>query len=195
MKKFLTNRIGAIIVAVIIVLLSTYFGAYRSLGIKVAEVADGFNEGVYYTDESGNAFLHKSIRSQLINRSEASINLANVADTFANAEEEAEALRKAYNEIRDLLYNDGTPSQLYHANKKMDEAFNALYVILANEDLDSKDAKRIVEYKTEMEGAAGEIETSGYNESVYEFDRTTLSIFPTNILKNICFTKTPEFFE
>ena len=77
----------------------------------------------------------------------------------------------------------------------MDEAFNALYAILAEEDLDSKDAKRIVEYKTEMEGAAGEIETSGYNESVYEFDRTTLSIFPTNILKNICFVKTPECFE
>ena len=195
MKKFLTTRTGAIILTVIIVLLSTYFGAYRSLSIKVAEVADGFNEGVYYTDDSGNTFQHKSIRSQLINRSEASINLADVADTFKNAETEAEALRKTYNEMRDLLYGDGTPSQLYRVNKKMDEAFNALYVILASEDLDAKDAKRIAEYKTEMEGAAGEIETSGYNESIYEFNRSTLSVFPTNILKNICFVKAPELFE
>lgn len=196
MKKFLTTRTGAVILAVIVVLLSTYFGAYRSLTVKSAEVADGFNEGVYYTDDSGNTFQHKSIRSQLINRSEASINLASVADTFTNAKDEAEALRKTYNEMRDLLYNnDGTPSELYRVNAELDSAFNALYDILSCEDLDAKDAKRIIEYKTEMEGAAGEIESSGYNESVYEFNRSTLSVFPTNILKRICFVKVPELFE
>ena len=50
MKKFLTSRSGAIIIAVVVILLSTYFGTYRSLTVKVGEIADGFNECVYYTE-------------------------------------------------------------------------------------------------------------------------------------------------
>ena len=195
MKKFLTSRVGAIVLAVVIILLSTYFGVYRSLTVASGEIADGFSDGVTYTDESGNTYLHKSIRSQLINRSEASINLASVADTFDEAALEANELRLAYNEMRNLLYNDGTPSELCAADKTLGSAFNELYAILSNLDLDTKDAKRIEEYKTEMDGAAGEIATSGYNESVREFSRTTLSVFPTNILKNICFVSEPELFE
>ena len=195
MKKFLTSRTGAIIITVVIILLSTYFGAYRSLTVKVGEISDGFNEGVYYTDESGNSYQHKSIRSQLINRSEASINLVSVADTFEDAKEDAEVLREAYNKLRNLLYNDGTPAELCAANKELTVAFNALHSVLAGEALDTKDAKRIADYKQEMDGAAGEIETSGYNESVREFNRSTLSVFPTNILKSICFVDAPELFE
>ncbi len=195
MKKFLTSRTGAIIIAVVIILLSTYFGAYRSLTVKVGEISDGFNEGVYYTDDSGNSYQHKSIRSQLINRSEASINLSYVADTYTNAQDESEALRNAYNELRNLLYNDGTPSQLCAADKELTAAFNTLYALLSAENLDTKDVKRIAEYKTEMDGAADEILNSGYNESVREFNRSTLSIFPTNIIKSICFVNAPELFE
>ncbi len=195
MKKFLTSRTGAIVLTVVIILLSTYFGAYRSLTVKVGEIADGFNEGVYYTDDSGNTFQHKSIRSQLINRSEASINLVDVADTFDDAQEEAKALREAYNNLRNLLYNDGTPAQLCAANKELTTAFDALHTVLAGEDLDTKDAKRIADYMLEMDGAADEIEASGYNESVREFNRSTLSVFPTNILKSICFVDAPELFE
>lgn len=195
MKKFLTSRTGAIVLTVVIILLSTYFGAYRSLTVKVGEIADGFNEGVYYTDDSGNTFQHKSIRSQLINRSEASINLVDVADTFDDAQEEAKALREAYNNLRNLLYNDGTPAQLCAANKELTTAFDALHTVLAGEALDTKDAKRIADYMLEMDGAADEIEASGYNESVREFNRSTLSVFPTNILKSICFVDAPELFE
>lgn len=195
MKKFFTSRGGAIVIAVVLILLSTYFGAYRSLSVAVGEVADGFSNGVTYTDDSGNTYLHKSIRSQLLNRSEASINLASVADTFIEANTEAETLRAAYNEMRNLIYNDGTPSELCSADKELGTAFNALYAVLSKLELDTKDAKRIEEYRTEMAGAAGEIETSGYNESVREFNRTTLSVFPTNILKTICFVEEPELFE
>jgi len=195
MKKFLTGRTGAVVLAAVTILLSTYFGAYRSLTVKVGEIADGFNEGVYYTDDSGNSYQHKSIRSQLINRSEASINLASVADTFDNAKNEAEALRDAYNEIRNLLYGTGTPSELCAADKKLTAAFNSLHAVLSQEALDTKDAKRIADYKLEMDGAAGEMETSGYNESVREFNRSTLAVFPTNILKDICFVDAPELFE
>lgn len=195
MKKFLTSRVGAIITAVVIILLSTYFGAYRSLTVAVGEVANGFDNGVYFADESGDAYLHKSIRSQLINRSEASISLASIADTFEEAGEEADELRDAYNKLRDLLYNEGTPSQLCAANKTLDNAFNTLYTTLSQVELDSKDAKRLAECKTEMDGAAGEIENSGYNKSVRDYSNETLSVFPTNILKAICFVDAPELFE
>lgn len=195
MKNFLKKRSGAFIVALAVILLGTYFGAYRSLSVATGEIADGFSEGVTYTDDSGNTYLHKSIRSQLINRSEASINLASVADTFDEAEKEAQNLRTAYNELRSLIYNGGTPSELCAANKTLGSAFSELYAVLSALELDSRDANRIDEYRTEMEGAAGEIETSGYNESVREFNRSVLSVFPTNVLKNICFVEMPELFE
>lgn len=181
--------------ALVIILLSTYFGAYRSLTVAVGEVANGFDEGVYYTDESGNAYLHKSIRSQLINRSEASMSLASIADSFTEAGDEANELRTAYNELRDLIYNDGTPSQLCASDKKLNSAFNSLYSTLSGYELDTKDSKRLSECRAEMDGAAGEIENSGYNKSVREFENETLSVFPTNILKNICFIDEPELFE
>ncbi len=195
MKKFFKSRSGAIVIAVVVILLSTYFGIYRSLSVAVREVSDGFDAGVTYTDESGNTYLHKSIRSQLKNKTEAGMSLASIADIFPDIEDEANALRNAYNTMRDLIYNDGTPSELFTADKELTATFNALYAVLPIDELDSKDIKRMEECKTTMSGADGEIETSGYNEAVREFDRKVLSVFPTNILKNICFVEPPELFE
>ena len=80
MKKFLTNRTGAVIVAVIIVLLSTYFGAYRSLGIKSAEIADGFNEGVYYTDGSAHTSAPAGVELNFYTTTISEDKIFNVAD-------------------------------------------------------------------------------------------------------------------
>ena len=46
-----------------------------------------------------------------------------------------------------------------------------------------------------MAGAAGVIASSGYNESVRAFDREVLSVFPTNLLRVLCFVDDPELFE
>ena len=181
--------------ALIVVLLGTYFGSYRSLHVAVRRISDGFSEGVYYTDRSGNTFQHKSIRSQLINRVEACTNLVSVARNFTEAADEAEALRSVANGMKDSLYGNGTPAELCRQNKELGRTFDALYSALSPLELDSRDKDNMESAKLEMDSSADTIEISGYNESVREFDRSTLSVFPTNLLRHICFVKEPELFE
>lgn len=195
MKKFFSKRSGAITIAILVILLSTYFGAYRSLGVAVREIKDGFSDGVTYTDDSGSTYLHKSVRSQLINRAEASTSLVSLANNFPEVEAETAALRSASNNIKGLIYGNGTPSELCSANKELDRCFYALFSEIENLELDGRDKTNLDAVKNEMSGAAGEIENSGYNESVRAFDRNTLSVFPTNIIKKICFIDNPELFE
>lgn len=195
MKKFLTSRGGAWVVAIVLILLSVYFGAYRSLSVAVREVADGFSEGVTYTDDSGDTYLHASIRSQLINRVEASTSLVSLARNFGEVADETAALRNASNTLKDLIYGTGTPAELCAVNKELTGAFNALHSAVSRMELDFRDTTQLDELKTIMSGSADEITNSGYNESVRAFNRETLSVFPTNLLQAICFVDAPELFE
>ena len=195
MKKFFTGRGGAIIVAVVVVLLSTYFGAYRSLSIDARAVADGFSDGVEYKDGAGDTYVHKSIRSQLVNRSEACLNLASVARNFAEVKAQEDALRAAANTMRDLIYTESGPRALYDANVKLESAFQALSSRLDDIEMDDRDRENVAAARLVMKESTEIINESGYNESVRRFDRDTLSIFPTSLFKTICFIKEPELFD
>ena len=195
MKKFFGSRTGAIIVAVVIVLLSTYFGAYRSLHIDSRAVADGFSDGVDYKDSSGNQYLHKSIRSQLVNRADACANMVSVANNFGEVAEETAALRAATNGMKDLLYTEAGPRALYEANAKLDKAFQALSSQMDALEMDQRDRENVAADRLVMKESAEIIDESGYNESVRRFDREVLSIFPTSFFKDICFIREPELFD
>lgn len=195
MKKFFGSRGGAIVVAVIVVLLGTYFGAMKGLTISSREIADGFSVGVDYKDADGNQYLHKSIRSQLVNRSEAALNLVSVANNFPEVESETAALRSAANTLRDLLYTEAGPRALYEANAKVEKAFQALSPRMDELELDKRDLENVEAARVTMREAAATIEEAGYNESVRRFDREVLSIFPTNFFKTICGVQGPELFD
>ncbi len=195
MKKFFTSRSGAAIVAVVVVLLSTYFGAMKSLNIDARAVADGFSDGVFYKDAEGNSYLHKSIRSQLVSRSEAGLNMASVARNYPEVEEEAAALRTAANTMRDLIYTEAGPRALYDANVKLESAFQALSSRMDALEMDQRDRENVAADRLVMKESAEIIDESGYNESVRRFDREVLSIFPTSFFKDICFIREPELFD
>ena len=78
-KVFFRKRLNAIIIAGVVMALSTLFGINRSLGGKNLQVADCFNVGVYSKQQG---YTLKSIRSQLIVRTEASMNTLTVSDKY-----------------------------------------------------------------------------------------------------------------
>ena len=194
MKKFLSSRGGAAAVCAVIILLSVYFGAYRSLGTAVRSVQDSFSTGVEYKD-NGKTYVHESIRSQLINRADACTSMVSYTHNFEELSVQNENLRSALNNLQDLLYNKGTPAQLCSADKALESAVTALVAALDGIEFDSADTRNIEDAVSEMKGAAEVIKKSGYNEYVYDFNNRVLSVFPSNFLKKICFISPPEPYE
>ncbi len=194
MKKFLSSRGGAAVFCAVIMVLSIYFGAYKSLGTAARAVQDSFSTGVEYKD-NGKTYVHESIRSQLINRAEACTSMVSYTHNFEEVSEQNSSLRSAVNNLKDLLYNKGTPSQLCSADKALDSAFSALVAALDGIEFDSADTRNIEDVISEMNGTAEVIKKSGYNEYVYDFNNRVLSVFPANFLKKICFIAPPEPYE
>lgn len=192
-KNFFNKRRNAVIIAAAVMVLSTLFGVNRSLGGKNLEVADYFNIGVYSRQDG---YTLKSIRSQLIVRTEASMNTLTVAGKYDEAAGETKLLRSARNRLMDLLYTeDGGPPELFEADRELENAYNNLYSRLLQLELDEDDKTYLQQDYSRMTGAASQIEKSRYNETVREYRREVLSVFPTNILRKICFIPEPELFE
>lgn len=189
---FFRKRRSAFLIAAAVIALSTLFGINRSLGGKNLEVADLFNVGVYSRQEG---YTHKSIRSQLTVRADAALNTITVSAAYDEAAEETYTLRSARNTLENLLDSDGSPSELYEANRALETAYSNLYAKLSRLELSEADNKNLQQDRSRMTGASSMIEKSGYNEAVREYKREVLSIFPTNILRNLCFVPEPELFE
>jgi hypothetical protein len=126
---------------------------------------------------------------------ETSLNLITVGTNYEEAGDQTAALRSSRNKLMDLLEGNTSPSDLYAANKELDNAFQALYHKLTGLALTSEDAGYIDDDFARMNNAASVIEKSEYNKAVRAFHRNTLSVFPTNLLRNLCFTSDPELFE
>ena len=187
MLDLLKNRRVAVIIAIIVILLSTVFGVNRSLGEKAAEVRDLFENGVY---DQNQRYSRRSIASQLRVRSDASLGLLSISSSHSLLEDEVKTLRSA----RDQLLTASGPGAKYDADEAMGRAFSDLYDKLSTVSDDVDSATRADYYLSQMQGAARVIESSGYNEAVRAFDRSVMSVFPINFLKRISFVQDPELF-
>ncbi len=183
---------GAILVALAVIILSSFFAANRSLNVKVQEVSDLFSDGVY---DSNVGYKQKSIKSQLDVRKDASLNLISVGAKYSGSEAETEALRNTRNILVNGLSRAAGAEKLFDANVDLQKSFDALYTKIAALSMSAEDRNLAEESKNRMTGAASMIEKSGYNEAVREFNRKVLSAFPTNYIKSIALVKSPELFE
>ncbi len=190
--SFLKKPGGAILVALAVIILSSFFAANRSLNVKVQEVSDLFSDGVYDTNVG---YKQKSIKSQLDIRKDASMNLISVGANCSGAEAETDELRNARNILVNGLSRSAGAEKLYDANVDLQKTYDALYTKIATLPLDSSNRTIAEDSKSRMTGAASVIEKSGYNESVREFNRKVLSAFPTNYIKSIALVNPPELFE
>jgi hypothetical protein len=190
--SFWKKRSGAILAAVLIIILSSFFAANRSLNEKIREVSDLFSNGVY---DLNVGYKQKSVKSQLEVRTAASMNLISVGANYKDTEKETEKLRDARNVLQNGLSRSVGPEKLYDQNKDIQTAFDALAVKLSAMTLDAGNKTILDDSKSRMVNSAAMIEKSGYNEAVREFNRKVLSIFPTNYIKQFAMVKEPELFE
>lgn len=187
--KILKNRIFAVAVSVVLVLCSTLFSVHRTLGAKCQKIEDGFYTGVTY-----DGYLHKSISSQLNVCSNAANGLVTVADNYSSLSGAANDLRESRYEYLDAA-DECDIDDMYEANEDLKRSFSALADAMSGLELSDKERSAYDDYVSTFRGAQSVIESSGYNDSVREFRRGTLNVFPTNILGSIAGVDKPELFD
>ena len=188
--ELLKKRSVAIIIAVLIVLLSTVYSVNRTLGAKADAVGDGFYSGAYYE-----GYVHKSIASQLEARVDTASALLAVAADYSGLSGECASLRAARDGLEGMLEGEGGVASLYDANAELETAFRALYSELLAAGPSDRDRDSAELYEFDFSGAQRVIANSGYNESVREFRRDVLGEFPAGFLARVSFVSAPELFE
>lgn len=184
----LKKRWAAFVIAALIISLSTVWGANRSLGAACQEVSDSFYAGVY---DSSWGTTRKSISSQLTKRTDAASGVETILNNYPELEAEASALKSARLDI----INTDDIQRKYDANKTLTSAFGDAVDALNELDLPEREQKMVSEYSSAFKGAQNTIDESGYNDLVREFERSTLNVFPTNLLKTVALVNTPVLFE
>ena len=189
--SLLRKRGVALLITIIVLIASTLMSVNRSLGAECRNIEDGFYNGVYV---NADGYVHKSIYSQLRQRCDAANGLISLADGYDELSDEVDALRDA----REILLrglNDDSIFGMRSANDALTPAFNTLKSALAEYGLGENIRSAFDDYVSTFEGAQNVIDNSGYNESVLEFNRKTLNVFPANILGELAGVESPEFFE
>lgn len=160
--KLLKNPVIAVLLAVIIVLSSTFLSARIKLEKASDKITDGFYQGVVY-----NGYKRKSISSQLKNYSGAVSGLVSIANNYGIATEEASALNGEL--LSSLSEAQSDISSIYRYYSSLDTAVSALERELSDAELNERDAEGVKQYTGTIDGANSVIAESGYNESVYKY--------------------------
>lgn len=179
--QILKKRSVAILIAAVAICLSTILSVHRTLGAECAAVEEGFYSGL-----NG---IHSSISYQLNQCARYANSLASLSSGYSDLDEQTDTLRTA----RNLLLDGGSISEQYDAYLLLTEAFAAVGTELGSRNLGSH-ADDYEYCVSGFDGACRTIASSGYNESVREFQNTTLRAFPANLLYRIAGVDAPELF-
>jgi len=182
------NRIIAFLIALIVIVGSTVFSVHRFLGGACQEVTDSFYNGVYNSDWNT---TRPSLNKQLNNRYDAANGLYAILAGYPDLSNYTEALRIAKNTLKDAT----GIHEKYLANQQLEDAFAAALHALQSQPLDGRDQEMLKNYSENFSAARDVIAQCGYNESVREFYRSTLNVFPANLLRHIIPQRLPVLFE
>lgn len=180
----LKRRSVAILIAVILVIVSTSTGVKISLESASRDIEELFYSGVEY-----DGYLHPSIYSQLEKRSDAANGLLTIGRKY-ELTAECDDLEQA----REFLGYSSSPSSYYYNNEDLQKAFDVLKNELNNCELTERDAKLVEEYSSIFENATGVIDDSGYNEAVRAFYRDVIYQFPAEWFYYNMYIDTPSYF-
>lgn len=187
--SILRKRSFAVVIALIVVCLSTLLSVNRSLGSAADKVSDGFYSGVKY-----DGYVHKSIYSQLEQRSGAAAGLVTIGANYAALGDVTDALRSARDELTGAM-DGGDIAAMYRANAALQTAYEAFVYAAQDAGLSAREQKGLDAYADTLGGAQSVIASAGYNESVREFERKTLGRFPAGLLAPIAGVDAPVLFE
>ena len=173
-KRWLRDRKVAIVITIIIMILSTGFGAHRSL-----ENRGEYAEWVFYHGSYGDG---GGIQSELDTRAGLASNLLIVAGRYLDDEDEAvQRLKNA----REALVQAENIGEKYIANEELSQAADNLAQVLNACSLTENDRRYQRGIIVEMESANEIIGHDEYNTLANAYNRNVLGSFPANILKEI----------
>jgi len=177
------GRSGAATVMAVAILLSIWFGGYRSLHRLYAEV-----EMVFTAGAEGDGL---GIANDLNERVNLAYDLVTVAKRNLNATDETIV---AVLSARDALIGAKTIPDKYKANVKLSEATAALYELLGTKPLSEADARYRKNIYNNLTSRNDTISHDPYNAEALSYNQA-LNAFPANILKLITFAHKAPLFE
>ena len=183
--KALKNPIVAILLAVILVVSSTFLSASSNLSKDAQKVTDGFYNGVTY-----DGYKHTSIYSQLNNIIGAIDGMCSVA---ANNGVNTTALSMAVDELKSSLSTmHNNIGSVYLCYRAVCDQLTPFMNEMNSVSLSERESEGIQAYKDTVDNAQRVIEESGYNESVRNY-RTSLGT-TASFFASVCGVTGPEYF-
>jgi len=187
--KLLKDRKFAILITVIIAVLATLFGVYRTSVRNTRDIEVMFNSGVYLKDEG---YTQAGISSHLNNCVNAALGLATIMENYPEYADRSRALELARGE----LIAAKSIADKSHAYAKMWTRFTELSTAVTSapsySSMPSRDSAAVNEYTKTLNSANWAIVNSRYNNEVFEYLDSRSSLM--RAISLITPTQTPDYF-
>lgn len=184
--EFFKKRGTALVLAVLIVLSSSFISSKVKLQKKCDSVSSLLTVGVKYE-----GYRHADIVSQLSN-------ICGLIDNFVNfvpQNIDTSALKNAADELRFALrVNRLDAAELARCYNNAVREFNAVKAAMSEATLSDTQARALEEYGAEMSAAQKTVADSGYNEAVREFLTEDMGFF-AKFMAKLTGVTLPEYFE
>ena len=178
----LDNKRFAVVGMIVLIVLSVFIGAARSLYPMRSEAQQIFFEGI---DKDG-----LGIQNDLNKRIELAYNLVTIAHKYCDSDtDEIKAVLSA----RDELTKSDSIKEKYRANVSLTEATEDLVNDLSSYSLSDKDERYRKEIRDDLASRNEIISSDGYNALASSFN-SELSAFPASIIGRLIGVRPLELF-
>ena len=179
--NLLKKRAVAIVIAVLVVLMSTVLSGSSGLKGAIRDVEMLYYEGV--EAEEGH-YLRPSIDSQMRIRHNTVNSMLGILSGYAELDAAVQQLKTAKDHVYNNLgnYDRDTIEGMGWANQELETAITALQLAMEQVSFPEREKEMLETCLNDLAGAQRMIEQSGYNEAVREFNTTDMQRFPANML-------------
>jgi len=183
--KLLKDRKFAILITVVVAVLATLFGVYRTSSRGAGRVEAMFFDGVFLQERG---FTEPGIESHLENSADSVLSLTSVFGNYPELADKNEALVEAR---RNLLGASGVAGKS-DAFFEMWKMYDSLLDAAESVSLSERDSAAVSQLSESFRGALIAIRNSAYNDKVIEY-RDGRSIF-TVLIGGLVAAKIPSSF-
>ena len=184
MKTF-KNRKFAVLITVIVAIIATLFGVYKSTSRLSKDIEAMFYDGVTLSKEG---YVQPSIASHLKSHTDAALNMATILVKYPQLKDDADNVMRLRRELLDAE-SIGNKSETF---RKMSASVNSITQAALKADLSERDAAAVNQYASTITGAETAIRNSAYNQTASMRWSEQSSI--TRLIGILLPVRQPEFF-
>ena len=164
--KLFKNRIFAILLTVVVAVLATLLGVYRTANRMTHQVEAMFYDGVYLKNEG---YTQPGIDSHLNNASNAALGFATIAVNYPELSEKSENLVLARRELLAVVGVGDKSAAAVRMWDRFSDIVDAMSNDLPDGDMSGRDMAAMTQYFNTFVGAYNAISVSVYNDKVTEY--------------------------